>query len=68
VLIDCDGSLTVGRISNTIDAAVAHDPNMTYAMLRRRDGETLIDLLERLDQAVGKAVAEEKTVDEINAR
>lgn len=68
VLIDLEGSLTIGRISKTIDAAVAHDPYMTYAMLRRRDGETLIDLLTRLDQAVGKAVAEDKTVDEINTR
>ena len=41
---------------------------MTYAMLRRRDGESVVDLLTRLDQAVGKAVAEYKTVDEINAR
>jgi hypothetical protein len=35
-------------------------------MLKRREGETLAQLLTRLDLAVGKALTEEVFTDEIN--
>ena len=37
------------------------------AALLRRQGESLIDLLSRLDDAIGKAFDEEIYTDEINA-
>jgi predicted RNase H-like HicB family nuclease len=36
------------------------------AQLVRRDGESLMDLLQRLDEAIDKAVNEETYTDEIN--
>jgi hypothetical protein len=65
-LIDDDGQITIGRISRFIDAAVANDEHTTYAMLQRRDGESLVDLMTRLDQAVQSAIDDEEPIDEIN--
>tara|TARA_B100001113_G_scaffold221779_1_gene181867 strand:+ start:135 stop:425 length:291 start_codon:yes stop_codon:yes gene_type:complete len=65
-LIDSDGQITIGRISQFIDAAVANDEHTTWAMLQRHDGESLVELMTRLDQAVQKAIEEEEPIDEIN--
>lgn len=65
-LIDCDGQITIGRISRYIDAAIANDEHNTLAMLQRHDGESLIDLMTRLDQAVQKAIDDDEFIDEIN--
>ena len=48
--------------------AVAHDGRQTVSMLVRRDGETVAQLLTRLDLAIAKARAEGVRVDEVNAR
>jgi len=37
-----------------------------YATLLRRDGENLVDLLQRLDIALDKALTQEIFTDEIN--
>lgn len=66
-LIDNDGQITIGRISGFIDAAIANDEHNTLAMLQRRDGESLIDLMTRLDHAVQKAYDEDEFIDEINS-
>lgn len=65
-LIDDGGQITIGRISQFIDAAVANDEHNTWAMLQRHDGESLVDLMTRLDQAVQKAIDDEEPIDEIN--
>lgn len=46
--------------------AIANDAHQSLAMLIRRKGESLPQLLERLDQAVGKALHEDICTDEIN--
>ena len=46
--------------------AVAADENNSLAMLVRRDGETLAQLLTRLDQAIAKAIEDGIFTDEIN--
>jgi hypothetical protein len=46
--------------------AIANDDDNTLAMLVRRKGETLIQLLTRLDQAIDKAINEDVFTDEIN--
>jgi hypothetical protein len=46
--------------------AVATDGHNTLAMLKRRPGETLTQLLTRLDQAIERAWMEEIYTDEIN--
>jgi hypothetical protein len=46
--------------------AVAGEGRHSLAMLRRRKGETLAQLLTRLDIAIGKATADDIFTDEIN--
>lgn len=46
--------------------AIANDEDNTLVMLVRRKGETLIQLLTRLDQAIDKAINEDVFTDEIN--
>ena len=65
-LIDGNGDITIGRIGPIHCAATAADDDQSLAMLVRRDGETLEQLLIRLDIAIEKAVEDEIFIDEIN--
>lgn len=65
-LID-DGEVTVGIIRPVGCVAVATDGHQALAMLRRRSGESLMDLLQRLDTAIKAAVEQEIYTDEINS-
>ena len=64
-LID-HGEITVGVLEPVGCVAVACDDGNTLAMLARRRGETLYQLLARLDQAIANAYAEDIFTDEIN--
>ena len=46
--------------------AAAADNDMCYAMLARRKGETVLELLHRLDKAIAIAAQSSTTVDEVN--
>jgi len=61
-----DGEITVGVMKPVGGVAVATDGHNALAMLRRRNGETLIELPVRLDEAVGQALADDDYIDEIN--
>lgn len=61
-----DGEITVGVLNPVGCVAVATDGHNTLAMLKRRPGETLTQLLTRLDQAIERAWTEEIYTDEIN--
>lgn len=65
-LID-DGEITVGVMRPLGCVAVATDGHQALAMLRRRPGESLTDLLQRLDVAIEKAVEQDIYTDEINS-
>ena len=65
-LIDTAGSISVGYVPPIPCAAVASDEDTMYAALVKRPGETLTDLLDRLDVAVEKAIDEQLYTDEIN--
>ncbi len=64
-LID-DGEITIGRLRPVGCVATAADEDCTYAMLVRRRGESLFQLLARLDQAIDKALTLGIFTDEIN--
>ncbi|HUZ93445.1 MAG TPA: hypothetical protein VMU57_00880 [Edaphobacter sp.] len=64
-LID-DGQITVGVMEPVGCGAVASEDHYNLAMLRRRKGETLLQLLIRLDQAIDKAETLGIFADEIN--
>jgi hypothetical protein len=61
-----DGEITVGMLNPVGCVAVATDGHNSLAMLKRRPGETLAQLLTRLDQAIERAWTEEIYTDEIN--
>lgn len=65
-LIDGNGDITIGQVGPVACAATAANEHQSLAMLVRRDGETLEQLLMRLETAVEKAVEEEIFIDEIN--
>lgn len=62
------GQISIGKIRPIRCAAVANDDHQMLAALKRRPGETLIQLLVRLDAAVHLALEEEQFTDEINDR
>ncbi|MCX6624877.1 MAG: hypothetical protein NTY38_28220 [Acidobacteria bacterium] len=65
-LIDGEGQITIGAIHPLRCVAIANDGHRSLAMLVRRDGETLTQLLIRLDAAIAKAYNEETLTDEVN--
>jgi hypothetical protein len=48
--------------------AIAHEGKITQAMLKRRKGGSLAELLTRLDHAIGLAHTEDIFTDEISAK
>ena len=61
-----DGEITVGVLRPIGCVATTSDGHNCLAMLVRRRGETLAQLLARLDQAIHKALTEDVYTDEIN--
>jgi hypothetical protein len=64
-LID-SGQITVGVMEPVGCVAVASQDGNTLAQLQRRKGETFLQLLTRLDQAVDNALTSGIFTDEIN--
>ena len=65
-LIDGHGEITVGSVGPIRCAAIAADDDQMLAALVRRPGESLLQLLERLDAALRQAWEDGEFVDEIN--
>ena len=65
-LVDGEGQITIGAIHPIRCVAIANDSHNSLAMLVRREGETLAQLLIRLDAAIAKAYDEDKFTDEVN--
>ncbi|WP_440998084.1 hypothetical protein [Arhodomonas sp. SL1] len=65
-LMEDDGQITVGHLDPVGVVAIANDEHNALAMLRRRKGETLNELLRRLDAAIDLALEEGEYIDEIN--
>jgi len=65
--IDNGGQISVGRISPIPCAAVANDEHAMHLAILRRKGESLMQLIERLDRTLADCLENETTVDEINS-
>jgi len=65
-LIDDEGSFVVGYVSPIPCAAIASDEHNMLAALVSHRGESLPELLNRLEAAVAKAYDDEIYTDEIN--
>jgi hypothetical protein len=66
LLEQAGGHISIGRMPPIEGAAVAVNERGLIASLVRRDGESFPDLLQRLDAAIGKALHEGVTTNEIN--
>lgn len=64
--IETGGQISIGFMAPVGPVAIANDDNNCLAMLQRRDGETLHQLLIRLDAAIGRALRDGEFTDEIN--
>ncbi len=61
------GGISIGIIPPVTECvAVAHEGRHTLAMLKRQKGESLAQLLTRLDLAIAKAQTDDIFTDEIN--
>lgn len=61
------GSITIGEVGADVGCvAAAADPHLCYAMLARRDEETLLEIMGRLDRAIATAAETSVPIDEIN--
>jgi hypothetical protein len=62
-----NGEITIGIIPPLSECvAVAHEGRHTLAMLKRQKGESLAQLLSRLDLAIARAHTDDIFTDEIN--
>ena len=60
------GAITLSDMPPMGCVAAAADNHTCYAMLARRSGETVLELLQRLDKAIATAAETNTTVDEVN--
>lgn len=65
-LIEEGGNITLGRLRPFDCVATAADEANCLAMLVRREGETLNQLMRRLDRAIQLAWTDECFTDEVN--
>lgn len=65
LLVDGNGEITIGQIGPVSCGATASDEDQCLAMLARRPNESLLELLQRLDGAIGDFVERDVFVDEI---
>ena len=66
-LVDGCGEISIGRFASYECAAVASDEGGALAMLVRKKGESLGELLERLDSAINNATENGIFADEVNS-
>jgi hypothetical protein len=64
-LDDSRGQITIGEIPPIRRAALAPEGKKARVALVCRDDETALELLQRLDAALGKAIAGNTVVDEV---
>lgn len=65
-LIEEGGEITLGRLPPFHCVATATDESNCLAMLVRRNGETLNQLMLRLDKAIHLAWTDDRFTDEVN--
>lgn len=65
-LIEGGGKIAIGRVPAFECVASATDEHNCLAMLVRQPGESLVDLLQRLDAAIEAAYEYDHFIDEVN--
>ncbi len=65
-LVSRGGHVTVGRVAHLDCAAIAADEHTVYATLVRRRAESVAEFLQRLDQAIDRALNEGVFINEVD--
>ena len=65
-ILDEGGDISVGRVGPIDCVASATTSYDCPVMLVRREGESFVAMLRRLDRSIGKAWANETPIDEVN--
>jgi hypothetical protein len=65
-ILEEGGNITVGRLAPIDCVASASTSDDCPVMLVRREGESVVALLRRLDRSIAKAWEQEITLDEVN--
>jgi hypothetical protein len=65
-LIENGGTITIGQIGPVQCAAIACDEESKLAALVKRENESILELLQRLDTAIVQAWEEDLFTDEIH--
>ncbi|MEY3462270.1 MAG: hypothetical protein RLZZ468_48 [Cyanobacteriota bacterium] len=65
-ILEEGGDITVGRVGPIDCVASASTSYDCPVMLVRREGESFVALLRRLDRSIAKAWEQEITIDEVN--
>jgi hypothetical protein len=65
-ILEVGGDITAGRVVPIECVASASTSYDCPVMLVRREGETFVALLHRLDRSIAKAWEQEITIDEVN--
>ena len=65
-ILEEGGDISVGRLGPIDCVASASTSYDCPVMLVRREGESFVALLQRLDRSIAKALKQEITIDEIN--
>lgn len=60
------GQIVIGHMEPVGGVAIAAEGRETFAILRRRQGEPLRQLLARLDLAIASATIDDVYIDEVN--
>ena len=66
MLVETDGQITIGNMHPVGYIAVANDREQTLAMLKRHQGESFMELMQRLDLAIEQAVEYGKRLAELS--
>ena len=66
MVIDNGGQISLGALHPLPCVAIANADYGCLAMLQRRPGESVMQLLSRLDQAIATALETDEMIDEIN--
>lgn len=64
--VDHGGHIDIGRVPPLECVAIANDESTMYVALQRRRGESLMELLARLDTSLEHCLENEDFIDEIN--
>jgi hypothetical protein len=66
--VKAGGTIDIGRVDRFECAAIAADPRTVWVVLIRREGESLLQLLDRLERRLSRCLMHGTTYNELGQR